>query len=163
MNERGISLVEIIVAVSIFVVVALASATLYATVIKVNLKDKLTQDLQREGDEVMAHMSRTLKEATRVDTANSNLTTNPNSLRVFLKSGAARRYYVAGNQVHYVAETGTDENLMAPGSSVTTLTFTPTSDGQDLKSVNVSATLSRTQNQQTVTLTVGTTVNTRPQ
>lgn len=164
-NQRGFSLIELLVAMSIFMVLLVASTTLYSGVLKVNLKDKANQDLQREGDAILSHMSRTLKEAVAVDTANSNFVTNPNVLQVKLVNPAqTRKYYVTGNQLHYVDESGTDTDLLSPGSTDISLTFTPTSDAAgSLVSIRINATLQRIRYGQTVTLPVGSTITTRPQ
>ncbi len=161
--HRGFTLIELLVAVSIFILLATLSATLLGSVLKTYASDKLTQDLQREADAALAHMSTNLKEATSYDSANSNLSTNPNSLAVKLSTNQGRRYYVTGSQLHYVNESGADENLLQPGTTVTSLTFEPTSEGTALKSVKIRGTLRRAKGGAVVTTDVGSTVGTRPQ
>ena len=164
-DSRGFTLVELVISVSIFMVLMLAAVTLYTTTLKTYLKDKITQDLQRENDAVLAHMTQNLREAVSVDTANSNFTANPNTLTVKLKTtGQSRKYYVTGNQLHYINEAGTDTNLLGPGTTATSLTMTPTSDANStLKSVKIRGTLSRTKNSLTSTLDLASSVSVRPQ
>lgn len=161
--HHGFTLIELLLAVSIFILLATLSATLLGSVLKTYASDKLTQDLQREADAVLAHMSTNLRVATVYDSANSNLATNPNSLAVKLSTNQGRRYYVTGSQLHYVNESGADENLLQPGTTVTSLIFEPTSENTALKSVKIRATLRRAKGGAVVTSDVGSTVGTRPQ
>ena len=162
-NQSGMSLIELIVAISIFVVVMLASSLLYTTVMQTYLKDKLTQDLQREGDAVLSHMSRNLKEATGL------VTNSGSTLTVMIPAksgfGTTRSYLINNGQLIYRNEalTPVDENLLPPGSSATALSYTTTLDGASLKAIRVSATLSKTRGNRTVTLPIATTVIMRPQ
>lgn len=164
-RQAGVTLIELIVAISIFIVLALASGTLYAMLSKVYLKNQVTQDIQREGDAVLAEMSRNIKEATQLDVVQSNLITNPNTLTVRLKSGSTRKYYVATGQLHYVDENGVDKALLEPGTTVTSLTYgvITGTDGLTLKSVSINGTLSRTKNRQTVNYPMVSSVEMRPQ
>lgn len=161
----GFTLIELVVAMTIFIVIALASATLYGTIVKINLKNQVTQDVQREGDAIQAHFSQNLKSAVSVDTTNSNFVANPNTLTVKLSGGTtSRKYYVTSSQLHYIDENGTDTILVEPSTTVTSLTFATTSDANNnLKSIKISGTLSRTKNRQTGTYTIATTIDTRPQ
>lgn len=155
---------ELIVAMSIFMVLLLAATVLYTTTLKTYLKDKVTQDLQREGDSILAHMSRNLKEAISVDTANTDVVTNPNVLTVRLLDNSSRKYYVTGNQIHYVGENGADVNLQSPNTTTVSLTMAPTVDAEGkLVSVRIRTTLRRIKFGNTVNLDVGSTIGTRPQ
>jgi prepilin-type N-terminal cleavage/methylation domain-containing protein len=162
-GQRGFSLIELVIAVSIFLVLMLGSVTLYTTVLKTNLKDKITQDLQREADFVLASYSQNLREAVSVDAANSNFTINPHILQVNLLSGSNRRYYVTSSQLHYRNEAGVDQTLLQPGTTVSSLTYATTTGADGLKSISIQATLTRTQVRATVSVSIGTTVGTRPQ
>ena len=163
MNQRGMTLVELIVAVGIFVVVLLGSGLLYITVAQTYAKDKLTQDLQRDGDAVLAHMSRNLKEATGLVTnSGSSLTVNIPTKPGF---GNTRSYLVNSGQLVYRNEalSPIDENLLPPGTTATTLTYATTLDGTALKAIRITGTLSKTRGNKTVTLPITTTVIMRPQ
>jgi prepilin-type N-terminal cleavage/methylation domain-containing protein len=163
-DQAGFTLIELVVAMSIFVVLLLAAGVAYGNVVKLYTKDQLTQAIQRDGDSVLAHMSRNLREATAYDAPNSNLVTDPNTLQVRLLSGQTRKYYVASGQLHYVDEAGSDQSLLPPGTTVTSLTFTPAVDtDQALRSVKISATLRRARGTYATTLNIGSTITTRPQ
>lgn len=166
-RQRGVTLVELIVAVTIAVALIVSSGTLYATVIRVYIKDQINQDIQRESDGIVNQLSTNLRDAKTVNVAQSNFATNPNTLTVDVGTNQTRKYYVTGNQLHFVSEQGVDDLLLQPGTTVTSLTFTPTNitvDGQTtLKSIAVAFTLSRTKNTQITTLSTTTTIGTRPQ
>ena len=70
---------------------------------------------------------------------------------------------MTGGQLHYVNESGVDQNLLLPGTTVTSLTFTPASDTIGLQVITAQLTLSRTKAGQTQALSFGSTINTRPQ
>lgn len=163
-HPEGFTLIELIVAISIFMVLMLTATALYTTTLKTYLKDKVTQDLQREGDAILAHMSRNLKDVNNVDAANSNFTVNPNVLSVRLADNTSRKYYVSGNQLHFTDESGSTINLQSPGSTTASLTMAPTSDAASkLVSVKIRTTLRRVKYGNTINLDVGSTVSTRPQ
>ncbi len=163
-QQAGLTLVELIVAIAIFSVILLATVSLYTTSLKTYVRDKATQDLQREGDAILAHMSRTIKEGTALDAANSNFTSNPNTLSFYINGTQKRKYYVSGSQIHYVDENNNDTDLMSPGSTDIALTFTPTSDTNgNLVAVRIQSTLQRVRYGISTTLNVGSTISTRPQ
>lgn len=162
-GHRGFTIIELLIAVTIVIALALAAATLFASVLKLQVRDKLTQDLQREADAVSEHMSRNLKQAVSVDTVNSNFTTNPNTLTVKLENNQSRKYFVTGSQVHYVNESGTDENLQAPGSTTTSLTFEQSTANQVLQQIKIRGTLRRARGNTVITVDFGTSVSPRPQ
>lgn len=162
-DQRGFTLVELITAISIFMVVATASVILFIGVLQLRNKTKVVEEIQREGDSVVSHMSRNLRDAVAVDTANSNFSTDPNSIRVRLADNNFRRYYVTNNQLHYVSESGSDQLLQQPGTTVTSLTFKAGSDTTGLQVITARISLQRTKGNYSQTLTFGSTVNTRPQ
>ncbi len=165
-RDAGLTLIELLVALSIFIIVALASAALYQTILKSYIKDRIVQDLQRESDLVLAHFSQNLKEATTYNTSLSNTSTNPNTLAVNLITNGTRKYYVSGGALRYTDENNNDTALTAPGTTVTSFTVSPTyntSNANALSSVRVQGTLSRTKSNQTASLNFTTTITTRPQ
>lgn len=162
-SQRGLTLVELIVAGTIFTVIALSSAILFASVLKLGARSKLVEEIQREGDAAVAGMSRNLRDGVSLDTANSVLTGNPQALQIKLSNNQTRKYYVTGGQLHYINESGVDQNLLLPGTTVTSLTFTPASDTIGLQVISAQLTLSRTKAGQTQSLSFGSTINTRPQ
>ncbi len=162
-DQRGLSLIELVVSIAVIAALITTSAVLFSVIIKVYAKDKVGQDLQREGDTVMASISQNIKEAVSVDQANSNFTNNPNTLTFRLSNNQTRKYYVSSGQLHYVNESGTDRVILQPGTSVSSLTFTADSDQVGLQVLGVNLGLSRTKYGQTVTYTLASTINTRPQ
>lgn len=162
-NQRGVTLIELIMAMTIFLIVITASVVLYTSVLKIDAKSKLVEEIQREGDSIVSHMSRNLRDIVAVDTANSNFSTQPNSIRVRLANNAYRRYYVSSGQLHFVSETGEDQLLQQPGTTVSTLTFKAGSDTTGLQVITATISLSRTKDGINETLSFNSTINTRPQ
>lgn len=160
----GFTLIELLISVSIFLVLAVGAAALFTNILKIQVKDKLTQDAQRESDLVLDHMTRQLREGVRLEPFRANGTVNSTELAFRLKNNGLRRYYVSGGTLHYVSETGQDETLLAPGTGVYSYTWQPTSDAsQNLQQITIRGTLSRTKGNVSVTVSGGTTVSTRPQ
>lgn len=162
-NQRGVTLIELLVAMMIFLIVIAAAVMLYTGVLKVDARTKLTEEIQREGDSIVSHMSRNFRDVVAVDTANSNLSTDPNSIRVRLADNSYRRYYVSSGQLHFVSEAGEDQLLQQPGTTVDSLTFEVGSDTNGLQVISTDISLTRTKNGVTETLEFDSTVNTRPQ
>lgn len=162
-DQRGLTLVELLIAMSIFIVIALSSGILFASVLKLSAKSKLVEEIQREGDAVVANYARNLRDTVSVDTANSNFVTDPNTLQVRLSTDQTRKYVVTSGQLHYIGEDGVDQNLLLPGTTISSLTYTPASDSTGLQVVTIRLNLSRTKAGQTQTLNFGSTVSTRPQ
>jgi hypothetical protein len=156
-------LIELLIAATIFIILAVASSVLFSTVLKLSASSKLVEEIQREGDAVVAGFSRNMRDTVSVDTNLSNFVTNPNALGMKTASGQTRRYFVTNGQLHYVSETGVDQSLLQPGTTVTNLTFTPASDSTGLQVITVRLVLSRTKAGQTQQLDFGSTINTRPQ
>jgi type II secretory pathway component PulJ len=162
-DQRGLSLVEVVIAATILIIVSIASAVIFSSVLKLSATSKLVEEIQREGDAVVAGFARNMRDTVSVDTNLSNFVTNPNALAMKTSGGQTRRYYVTGGQLHYVSESGQDQSLLQPGTTVTNLTFSPASDSTGLQVITVHLTLSRTKAGQTQQLEFGSTVNTRPQ
>jgi prepilin-type N-terminal cleavage/methylation domain-containing protein len=162
-DERGLTLVELIIASTIFAIIAIASAILFSTVLKLSSTSKLVEEIQREGDAVVAGFARNMRDTVSVDTSLSNFVTNPNTLALKTSGGQTRRYYVLDGQLHYVDESGTDQSLLQPGTTVTNLVFATSSDSSGLQVVTVNLKLARTKAGQTQQLDFGSTINTRPQ
>ena len=164
-NQSGVTLIELLVGISILAIVLTAATSLYVMTLRTSLENKLVQELQREADAVQAHLSQNLKEAVAVDSANSNFTTNPNTLQVNLSAGGlTRRYYVTGQQLYYRNESGVDTNLLTPGTTITSFLVTPTSSAtNELVALQVRGTLQRARYGQTKQFTLGTTIHPRPQ
>lgn len=164
-DQRGLTLIELVVAVTIFSVILTVCVTVFTSVLKQNAREKVTLDLQREADGILGNMALNLKEAISIDTANSNFVTDPHVLSVNMETaGQTRRYQVTGGQLHYIDTAGIDTNLMSPGTTVTSLTFTPTSSAENkLLTVKIRGTITRSKGGQTVTFPLSSSVNTRPQ
>lgn len=162
--QRGFTLIELVVGVTIFTVLLTASVATYTTINKLYIKDKIGQEAQRELDSVLANMSLNLKEAVRLDPAAVNGSTNTADLVVRLSNNSLRRYYITGNVLHYVDEAGADQTLLAPSNNVFTYSWQPTSDASGaLKQLKITATLTRTKSGTSTTVTGRTTINPRPQ
>lgn len=162
-NQRGFSLVELLIAMTILIIISVASAIIFSATLKLSATSKLVEEIQREGDAVVAGFARNMRDTVSVDTNLSNFVTNPNALAMKTSSGQTRRYYATNGQLHYVNESGLDQSLLQPGTTVTNLTFTPASDSTGLQVVTVQMRLQRTKGGQTQQLDFGSTVNTRPQ
>lgn len=161
-SQAGVTLLELTVAITIFILLALSAGTLYSTVLKTHLKNKLTQDLQRDSDAVLTHMSSKLRTAATVVPPTICNALNANAVSV-LAGTEIRTYDVSNNQIRYTPVPGSSEILLSPGSTVQSLTFFPTCDSGSLKAVKVNAVLARSKGVDIITLTIGSTITTRPQ
>lgn len=163
-TQAGFTIIEILIAVTIFALLLTISVTSFAVIAKISAKNKLVQTLERDADAMEAHMTQNLKPAQQIDTATTNTTTNPNNLGVKITGNQVRRYYVTSGVLHYVSEAGADSTLLTPNTTVTALTYTTSTDATgNLTSVRIQGTLSRTSAGQTVTQSIATTVTMRPQ
>lgn len=162
-DQRGVTLVELLTAVTILAILLTASAVLYTSIVKIDARTKLTEEIQREGDAVVSHMSQNFRDAVAVDTAGSNFSTQPNSIRFRLADGNYRRYYVSSDQLHFVSESGNDQLLQQPGTTVEELSFKVGSDTTGLQVITATISLAREKDGASETLEFNSTVNTRPQ
>jgi type II secretory pathway pseudopilin PulG len=162
-SRAGMSVIELVVAMTIFVLLALAAGSLFGTVVKTSNKDRLTQEVQRDGDAVLAQMSRKLKDATTVVPPSLCNATNTNVLSVLVPPAQTRTYDITANQIRYTEGLNPPEILQPPNSTIQSMTFVTTCSGVELKSIQLTANLRRTKGTTNVDLTVKSTVNPRPQ
>lgn len=163
-RQSGLTLIELLVAVGIFILLALAAGTLYSIILKTSLQDRLVQELQRDADTATGHLSRHLKPATGVATPSICNAENASALTVSIPPGNEfRRYDLAVGRIRYTDETGQSEILVSPGTTVQDLSFFPTCDNGTLVAVKVSGSLHRSGGGETADQGLATTVSMRAQ
>ncbi|MDP9211970.1 MAG: hypothetical protein M3N59_01695 [bacterium] len=157
------TLVELIVAFSIFILLALAAATLYSIMLKTSLQDRLVQELQRDADGAAGHLSRHLKPASAVAAPTVCNAPNANALTVSLGGGQTRRYDLTDGQLRYTNESGQSDIILSPGTTVQGLSFFPTCEGGSLIAVQLDGSLHRSSGGESADLTLDTTITMRSQ
>ena len=160
-SESGFTLIELLVATSIFILLIVAAGTLYVTVIRQQVDDRLVQSLQRESDRVTAHLGQTVAGATGVS---GGFACNVESVDqiTLTTSGGPVTYQRNGAQIEFV-KGGVVEDLLSPGISASSVRFFPTCDGTALVTLRFKATLSKSASGRTKTTDISTSVGTRPQ
>ncbi|MEX1113089.1 MAG: prepilin-type N-terminal cleavage/methylation domain-containing protein [Patescibacteria group bacterium] len=162
-RQSGLTLIELIVAFSIFILLALAAATLYSIILKTSLQDRLVQELQRDVDAVSGHLSGHLKPAIGVASPTVCNVQNADALTVSLSGGQTRRYDISDNRIRYTDESGQSEVLLSPGTTVQDLSFFPTCTDGALAAVRVDGSLRRSSGGESADLMLDTTITTRSQ
>ncbi|MEX2043324.1 MAG: prepilin-type N-terminal cleavage/methylation domain-containing protein [Patescibacteria group bacterium] len=159
--QSGFTLIELIVAVTIFILLILAAGTLYVTVVRQQVDDRLTQSLQRESDRVTAHLERNVAEATGVAGVSACNVESVDQITLATDGGPVT-YQRNGAQVEF-GKGGAVENLLSPSVSASGVRFFPTCDGTALVALRFEATLAKSAAGQTETVDISTSVGTRPQ
>lgn len=159
--QSGFTLIELLVAISIFVLLILAAGTLYVTIVRQQVGDRLVQSLQRESDRVTAHVERNVAEATGV-TGGSICNVESVDQITLAAAGGPVTYRRNGAQIEFI-EGGAIEGLLSPGIAASGVRFFPTCDGIELVTLRFEVSLSKSAAGQTKTTDIATSVGTRPQ
>lgn len=160
-RQSGFTLIELVVAISIFVLLILAAGTLYVTVIRQQVGDRLVQSLQRESDRVTAHVERNVAEATGVTGGSLCNVESVDLITVATPEGPAT-YRRNGPQIEFTRG-GVTEDLLSPGINAANVRFFPTCDGTELVTLRFKASLSKSASGQSKTTDISTSIGTRPQ
>ncbi|HEY8108819.1 MAG TPA: type II secretion system protein [Patescibacteria group bacterium] len=159
--QSGLTLVELLVAISILTLLILAAGTLYVTVIRQQVGDRLVQNLQREVDRMTAHVERNV--ATSTEVSGSTTCNLQATDRIDLDSPDGMLSYQRNGSRLEFSKAGSIEEVSSPGIAVSGVRFFPTCDGTRLVSVKFEATLTKSAGGQTKTTSISTTTGTRPQ
>lgn len=160
-SQSGVTLIELLIAISIFVLLFLAAATLYATVLRQQVDDRLVQSLQRESERVTGHLEQNVPGTTGVAGSSVCNSENVDQIALAAPDGPVA-YQRNGGQIEFSGG-GATENLVSPGVTASNVRFFPTCDGTKLVSLRFQATLTKSASGKTRTTDISTSIGTRPQ
>jgi len=148
-NARGYSLAETLIYLALFVILSVVVINALLTIVKLFPAIRSNKDLLDSGESAMERMTREIREATSVDSANSTLGTSPGVLQLNTTdaAGAAKIVkFTTANSVLQIYENGTlSGNLIGGNTQVTNLVFTQITTAKS-KAVKISLTLQDTRN-----------------
>lgn len=127
-NKRsGFTLVEMIIYIAFFAVFSVVAVEAMMVVMKSFYSLRLTQSINQSATTALERMSREIRNAYDINTAESTFTTNPGRLTLRTKDSSGTNttveFYVSGGQIR-IKEGGVDKgSLMAKSTTVTNLVF----------------------------------------
>ncbi len=124
---RGFSLIEILIYVSLFSAMSVASMNSLFEVIKAFNDLRVSRDINDSSVQIMERMTRDIKSATAVDLANSTFNISPGRLTLSTVTASGTpltvEYYVANSTIG-IKENGVDKgSLMSAKTTVDALVF----------------------------------------
>lgn len=126
-KNSGFSLVEILVYIAVFAVLAVVVINSYATVVASFNETQTNRDLQESGNTVMERISREIRQASSVTVANSTLGSSPGILEMASTdySGTAQtvKFTLASGAVNLYINGSLIGNLVGQNISATSLIF----------------------------------------
>lgn len=155
-SSRGFTLVEMIIYIAFFAMLSVLAINATIMVMKSFYTLRINQSISQSATTAMERISREIRNAYNVDTANSTLGTSPGRLTLLTKTDggaltSVEFYVTSGNQVNMKVGGADQGSLMTKTVTVTNLVFTQITTTNS-KAVKVDMTL--TDNRSGVSKTV---------
>ena len=127
-NQRGFTLVEMIIYVAFFTMLSVLAINATIMVMKSFYTLRINQSISQSATTALERMSREIRNAYNIDTANSTLGTSPGRLTLLTKDAlgaltAVEFYTTAGNQINMKVGGVDQGSLMTKTVTVTNLVF----------------------------------------
>lgn len=144
-NLGGFTLVEMVIYVAFVAILSVLAITATLTVMKAFSSLRLTRDINQSATVALERMSREIRNAYDVDTAQSTLGTSPGRLMLNTKDSLGANttveFYVDGSNQLGVKEGGIDKGtLMAKNVTLTNMVFNQIATGNS-KAIKINMTI----------------------
>ncbi len=125
---RGFTLVEMIIYIAFFAILSVVAINATIMVMRSFYSLRITQSISQSATTAMERMSREIRSAYNINTANSTFDTSPGRLTVLTKDEigtllTVEFYVTAGNQINMKINGADQGSLMTKTVSVTNLIF----------------------------------------
>ncbi len=142
----GYSIVETLIYLGLFVLISAVAINALLNVVKIFPDIRSNRDLLDSGYTAMERMTREIRGAVSIDTANSTLGTSPGVLQLNTldSNGSAKtvKFTTSGNVLKLYENGVLSGNLIGQNTTVSSLTFTQITTTRGTKAVKIAMTLS---------------------